>query len=144
VQSLDGFNSQRERATNNIAAITAGGCAGELVRPCRATRVFPLPPAPVNVSNRTSSRRRRSATSRSSDSPEKRRRGYRQIGVGKGLQQWKGAVVELVEPLRRGEILQPVSSEIADFDVDEGAGRGSDSKPPRCTRREPRPPARWR
>jgi hypothetical protein len=67
-------------------------------------------------------------------SPEKRRRGYRQIGVGKGLQRWEGSVAELVEPLRRGEILQPVSSEITDFDVDEArVGALSRTCPPCAT-----------
>jgi hypothetical protein len=54
---------------------------------------------------------------------EKRRRRYRQIRVGQGLQRWECAVAELVEPLRRGEVFEPVSPEITDFDVDEGAGR---------------------
>ena len=95
---------------------------------CSASRVLPVPPGPVRVSRRTSSRA--SSVEHLGElvlAAEERRRRDRQVRAVQALERREVVVAELVDPLGRGQVLQPVLAEVAQPSVlDERRGGGRD------------------
>ena len=101
-------------AASEIHQTPSGRSSATSAAACSASLVFPVPPGPVSVSNRTSSRPNRPTTSSSSRlAAEKRRRRDGEVRLVQGLQAREIGVAQLEEALRRREVLEPVFAEVA-------------------------------
>ena len=88
-----------------------------------ASRVLPVPPGPVSVTRRAPSSKRDEHLEQLVVSADERARRPRQVRVGDRLQRREGAVSELEERHRLGDVLEPVLAEVGQLVLDELGGR---------------------
>ena len=82
-----------------------------------ASRVLPVPPGPVSVTRRAPSSKQRQHLQQLAVAADERAGRARQVRVGDRLQRREGAVAELEDRDRLGDVLEPVLAEIGELDA---------------------------